>query len=46
MENVEWLSEEAVAQRLTFKSDKEVWEEAKQLITENKKLVGELGYRL
>lgn len=32
MENVEWLSLEEVAGRLTYKSDKQVWEEAKKLI--------------
>ena len=32
MEKVEWLPQEEVEQRLTYKSEKEVWEEAKQLI--------------
>lgn len=29
MENVEWLPMEKVAERLTYESDKKVWEEAK-----------------
>ena len=32
MENVEWLAKEKVEERLTYKSDKEVWNEAKELI--------------
>jgi len=32
MENVEWLPKEKVEERLTYKSDKEVWREAKELI--------------
>lgn len=32
MENVEWLGIDEVAKRLTYKSDKQVWSEAKQLI--------------
>ncbi|HEV2339759.1 MAG TPA: NUDIX domain-containing protein [Patescibacteria group bacterium] len=32
MENVEWLSIEEVEKRLTFASDKKVWEEAKSKI--------------
>lgn len=32
MENVEWLEPEKVKERLTYKSDKQVWEEAKKLI--------------
>lgn len=33
MENVEWLPEEAVENRLTYPSDKQVWQEARQLLT-------------
>jgi 8-oxo-dGTP diphosphatase len=36
MENVEWLPLAAVEERLTFKADKKIWQEAKELITENK----------
>jgi 8-oxo-dGTP pyrophosphatase MutT (NUDIX family) len=32
MENVEWLPEEDVEKRLTYPSDKKVWQEAKRLI--------------
>lgn len=32
MENVEWLGIDEVLERLTYKSDKQVWNEAKQLI--------------
>ncbi len=32
MENVEWLPASEVEERLTYKSDKEVWEEARKLI--------------
>ena len=32
MENVEWLPEDKVEERLTFESDKKVWEEAKEKI--------------
>jgi 8-oxo-dGTP pyrophosphatase MutT (NUDIX family) len=32
MENVEWLPKEKVEKRLTYKSDKIVWREAKELI--------------
>jgi len=32
MENVEWLPMEEVKERLTYKSDKEVWKQAKRLI--------------
>jgi len=32
MENVEWLKEDEVENRLTYKSDKEVWQKAKELI--------------
>ncbi len=32
MENVEWLPVEEVEKRLTYKSDKEVWKEAKKLL--------------
>lgn len=33
MENVEWLPINKVEKRLSYKSDKEVWENAKKLIT-------------
>ena len=33
MEKVEWLPVDEVERRLTYKSDKEVWREAKKLIT-------------
>ena len=32
MENVEWISIEEVEKRLSYKSDKKTWEEAKKLI--------------
>ena len=32
MENVEWLSTEEVEKRLTYPSDKKVWQEARQLL--------------
>jgi len=32
MENVEWVPMDKVAERLTYESDKQVWEEAKKLI--------------
>ena len=32
MENVEWLSPDKVEKRLTYPSDKKVWEEARKLI--------------
>lgn len=32
MEKVEWLDKEKIAERLTYKSDKDVWKEAEQLI--------------
>lgn len=32
MENVEWLSIDEVENRLTYKSDKQVWQEAKNII--------------
>ncbi|MEX2013165.1 MAG: NUDIX domain-containing protein [Candidatus Levyibacteriota bacterium] len=32
MENVEWLLQEEVEDRLTYKSEKEVWEEARKMI--------------
>lgn len=35
MENVEWLSEEYIEERLTYKADKQVWKEAQKLIAEN-----------
>ncbi|MGA2968162.1 MAG: NUDIX domain-containing protein [Candidatus Levyibacteriota bacterium] len=33
MENVEWLLETEVEKRLTYSSDKKVWQEARQLLT-------------
>lgn len=36
MENVEWLAAEKVEKRLTYDSDKKVWQEAKQLIVNSK----------
>lgn len=33
MENVEWLPKEKVAERLTYKSDQKVWEEALKVIS-------------
>ena len=35
MENVEWLPIEEVAARLTYDSDKKVWQEAKELLISN-----------
>jgi NADH pyrophosphatase NudC (nudix superfamily) len=32
MENVEWLPESEVEKRLTYPSDKKVWQEASKLI--------------
>lgn len=32
MDEVEWLSQDAVAERLTYPGDKKVWEEAKEKI--------------
>jgi 8-oxo-dGTP pyrophosphatase MutT (NUDIX family) len=32
MENVEWLAEDEVKDRLTYASDKKVWQEAKKLL--------------
>ncbi len=32
MENVEWLKKEEVENRLTYPSDKKIWQEAKELI--------------
>ena len=32
MENIEWLPKEKVEERLTYKSDKQVWQEAQKLI--------------
>jgi 8-oxo-dGTP pyrophosphatase MutT (NUDIX family) len=32
MENVEWLPKDKVEERLTYKSDKQVWQEVKNLI--------------
>lgn len=34
MENVEWLPMKKVEERLTYKSDKEVWREAEKIITD------------
>ncbi len=36
MENVEWLPIDKVGERLTYKSDKDVWKEAKELIANGK----------
>lgn len=33
MENVEWVPMDAIAHRLTYDSDKTVWEEARKIIT-------------
>jgi 8-oxo-dGTP diphosphatase len=33
MENVQWLPEAEVEKRLTYPTDKQVWQEAKQLLT-------------
>jgi 8-oxo-dGTP diphosphatase len=35
MENVEWLPESEVEKRLTYKEDRKVWNQAKQLLTTN-----------
>ena len=35
MEKVEWILKEEVENRLTYKSDREVWQEAKKLIVSN-----------
>jgi len=32
MENVQWLKKEEVADKLTYKSDKQVWEQAQKLL--------------
>src|SRR5581483_9464678 len=32
MENVEWLPKDKVLERLTYKSDKEIWEKSKELV--------------
>lgn len=32
MENVEWLPIDEVEKRLTYKSDKEVWQETRKII--------------
>jgi len=32
MEDVEWLAKEKVEERLTYKSDKKVWQEAKKIL--------------
>ncbi|MBI1919386.1 NUDIX domain-containing protein [Candidatus Microgenomates bacterium] len=39
MENVEWLPIEEVEKRLTYKSDKEVWREAKKLLKRTPRMV-------
>lgn len=36
MEHVEWLSPDQVLERLTYDSDKKVWQTAKELLSENK----------
>ena len=36
MENVEWLPEDKVEERLTYPSDKKVWQEAEKLITKSR----------
>lgn len=36
MENVEWLSIDHVQERLTYKSDKEVWREAEKIISDSR----------
>lgn len=38
MENVEWLPVDAVATRLTYPSDKKVWEEARALLSKEPSL--------
>jgi 8-oxo-dGTP diphosphatase len=35
MENVEWLPKEEVEKRLTYESDKKVWQEARKLLISN-----------
>ena len=37
MEHVEWLPENEVENRLTYKADKQVWLEARQLLAKSKK---------
>ncbi|MEN9407786.1 MAG: hypothetical protein RLZZ455_1002 [Candidatus Parcubacteria bacterium] len=36
MENVEWLDQEDVSMRLTYPSDKKVWEEAREILADSK----------
>ena len=36
MENVEWLPVDEIEQRLTYKSDKQVWQEAEKMLKSNK----------
>ncbi|HVF69072.1 MAG TPA: NUDIX domain-containing protein [Xanthomonadales bacterium] len=36
MENVEWIPTDGVEERLTFKADKKVWQEAKRLMADGK----------
>jgi 8-oxo-dGTP diphosphatase len=38
MENVEWLPKDKVEERLTYKSDKKVWHEARKLFADSYKL--------
>jgi 8-oxo-dGTP diphosphatase len=33
MENVEWIPEDQVEEKLTYKSDKDVWKEARKLLS-------------
>ncbi|MBI4130072.1 NUDIX domain-containing protein, partial [Candidatus Roizmanbacteria bacterium] len=35
MEAVEWIPEEQVAEKLTYKSDKQVWEQARELLAQS-----------
>lgn len=39
MENVEWLAMEEVEEKLTYLSDKKIWQEAKKLIDETPRMV-------
>ncbi len=36
MENVEWLDQEDVSMRLTYPSDKKVWEEVREILADSK----------
>ncbi len=36
MENVEWIDIDEVEKRLTYKSDKQVWQEAEKMLKSNK----------